>query len=250
MPWACRDTYGQNRDSRTMSQTEICPICGSRDFSYKEILWKELISDWQLSSHEVEYINRQQGLYCTECDNNLRSMALANAILSLYGQAGTLESFVRSNAAKDLRVLEINEAGSMSSILERIPHHQLACYPEHDMTNLLFKSSSFDLILHSDTLEHLQYPTSGLSECRRVLAPTGHCVFTVPVIVGRLTRSRNGLKNSYHGNSGQKEDDLLVHWEFGADVWMSVIEAGFSSARIHCLEYPAAIAIEASNARC
>ena len=230
-----------------MNRVEICPVCGSRDFSFREILWKELINDWQLSSSEVDYVNRQQGVYCNKCSNNLRSMALAKAILNTYGHNGTLDQFVRTDKARTLKILEINEAGSISSLLQCLPGHKLIRYPEHDMTNLSFQSSSFDLVLHSDTLEHVEYPILGLSECRRLLVPTGHCVFTVPVIVGRLTRSRSGLKKSYHGDSANKEDDLVVHWEFGADFWKFVIEAGFSDMRIHCLEYPAALAIEASN---
>ena len=36
--------------------------------------------------------------------------------------------------------------------------------------------------------------------CRRVLKPEGALCFTVPKIVGRLTRSRDGLPKSYNGD--------------------------------------------------
>jgi hypothetical protein len=62
-----------------------------------------------------------------------------------------------------------------------------------------------------------------------------------------LTRSRSGLKNSYHGTSDYLKNDYAVHTEFGADMWKYAIEAGFGSARIHSFEYPAALAIEATN---
>src|SRR5208282_3830755 len=42
------------------------------------------------------------------------------------------------------------------------------------------------LVIHSDTLEHVERPVRALEECRRVLAPGGRVCFTVPIIVGRL----------------------------------------------------------------
>ena len=135
-----------------MNVLNVCPVCGGQNFSYREVLWQELVSDWQLSAHEVDYINRQQGVFCVGCGNNLRSMALADAILFAYQFSGTLAKFVGTALAKSLKVLEINEAGGLSSVLNRLPNHQLVRYPEYDMTNLLFQSATFDLVLHSDTL--------------------------------------------------------------------------------------------------
>ena len=230
-----------------MKTINICPICSGHDFTFREVLWRELINEWQLSPPEVEYINRQQGLSCVSCGNNLRSMALADAILSSYHFHGSLVEFVKSDFAKTLKVLEINEAGGLSSFLKKLPNHQLVLFPEYDMTKLSFASATFDLVLHSDTLEHVPSPVAGLSECRRVLQKTGRCIFTVPTVIGRLTRSRAKLKNSYHGAQNQKGGDFIVHTEFGADMWRFAIEAGFTSTRIHCLEYPAGLAIEATN---
>ena len=74
---------------------------------------------------------------------------------------------------------EINEAGGLTSVLKRLPNHQLIGYPDYDMTNLSFEPETFDLVLHSDTLEHVPNPIAGLSKCRRVLGKTGRCIFTV-----------------------------------------------------------------------
>lgn len=226
-----------------MNEISSCPVCGGREFSFREVLWPELVSDWQLSAIEAGYINRQQGFYCTACGNNLRSMALADAILHAYSFSGPLVQFVESDLAKTLKVLEINEAGGLSSVLGRVADHQLVRYPDHDMAALSFGPGIFDLVLHSDTLEHVPNPIEGLSECRRVLKNSGRCIFTVPIIIARLTRSRAGMKNSYHDTSAL---DCLVHTEFGADAWRLVLEAGFRSIRMHCLEYPCALALEAS----
>jgi len=223
-----------------------CPVCGGRDFSGTCVLWQELITDWQLSPQEVDYINRQQGYYCKGCGSNLRSMALANAILSSYDYVGTLIDFAKSDLARFLKVLEINEAGGLSSFLVNFPNHRVVRYPEYDMTKLDFPTGSFDLVLHSDTLEHVPHPITGLAECRRVLLDHGRCIFTVPIIIGRMSRARAGLKNSYHGTAVQTTNDYVVHTEFGADVWCFAAAAGFTRIIIHSFEYPAALAVEVS----
>ena len=41
------------------------------------------------------------------------------------------------------------------------------------MAQLSFDASSFDLVVHSYTLEHVDNPVAALSECRRVLLPGG-----------------------------------------------------------------------------
>jgi len=225
----------------------VCYVCGSTDFRFAEVLWPELIEEWQISDHEADYINRQQGLCCRKCGSNLRSIALARAILVSYGFPEYFMHFPESKVASGLRVLEINQAGTLTPYLERLPLYKLVTYPEFDMTNLGLGTGDFDMVVHSDTLEHIKSPEAGLSECRRVLSDVGRCFFTVPIIVDRLSKSRMGLPSSYHGSECSKKKDLLVHQEFGADVWKYVFLSGFSFCCIHCLEYPSGLAIEARS---
>jgi SAM-dependent methyltransferase len=220
-----------------------CPVCGGQEFVTHSVLWPELINAWQLAKNEVAYINRQQGFCCTSCGNNLRSMALASAILHTYEFSDALAQFVCSDIAQTLKVLEINEAGKLSPILNKLSNHRIVHYPEYDMTDLSFESDSFDLAIHSDTLEHVPNPVRALSECHRILRRNGKCIFTVPIIVDRLTRSRVGLAPSHHGQSGVSPDDQLVCTEFGTDIWQFILKAGFRSCEIFSLEYPAAIAM-------
>lgn len=222
-----------------------CPVCDGTEFSFAPVLWGELIADWELEAHEVDYINCQQGLVCKSCGNNLRSMAIASAILQRYQYADVLDDFVSSDIAQSLEILEINEAGGLTPYLSKIPKHKLIKYPEFDMTNLALDSEAFDLVIHSDSLEHVSDPLVGLSECLRVLKKRGRCIFTVPIIWGRMSRARIGMKASYHGEPSQSANDYRVVTEFGADVWRYVIEAGFAEVRIHNFDYPAAFVIEA-----
>lgn len=223
----------------------ICPVCSGNEFEANAVLWPDLINAWELSEHEVAYINRQQGFVCIQCGANLRSMALANAILKSYDFKGTFIEFCDSFSQRELRVLEINQAGTLTQHLMNLPEHKLIAYPEYDMRDLNIDADSFDLVIHSDTLEHIDSPVRAMEECRRVLKVGGRCVFTVPIIVERLSRSRTGLPPSYHGCESDVGSDLLVQSEFGADFWAVVLQSGFEICAIHCLEYPAGLAIEA-----
>jgi ubiquinone/menaquinone biosynthesis C-methylase UbiE len=135
----------------------------------------------------------------------------------------------------------------LTSFLEKFPAHRLIEYPQFDMLNLKIKSESADLVVHSDTLEHIRNPERALSECWRVLRANGRCIFTVPIIVNRMSRFRAGLAPSYHGQSQVNADDQLVCTEFGADVWKFVVGAGFGSCEIFSFEYPAALVMIAKK---
>lgn len=218
-----------------------CPVCGGEKFSFSPVLWLELITSWQLSKEEVDYVNRQQGFYCCECQNNLRAMALAKAILITQGYSGTLREFCGNGVP--LRVLEINTAFSLSTILSGMSGHRLITFPQFDLLDLKIESESVDIVIHSDCLEHVESPVIALSECCRVLREGGFCIFTIPIIVGRMTRSRHGLPPSYHDQAGSVASDMLVYTEFGADFWRAILLAGFSGCEIVGLEFPAGLAI-------
>lgn len=224
-----------------------CTICGGTEFRNRAVLWPALVAEWQLAPEEHAYIDQQQGRHCAGCGTNLRSMVLARALLDAMGAPPgiTLAEFVGTGAAARFRVLEINTAGTLTPHLQRMPGHHFGAYPELDMQAMGFADGSFDLVVHSDTLEHVPNPIRALAECRRVLKPGGALCFTIPVIVGRLTRSRAGLPLSHHGNSGTEAADWAVQTEFGADAWCHVLRAGFDRVQITAQEYPAGLAMTA-----
>lgn len=224
-----------------------CSVCGGRDFALRRVLGEQLISDWQISPSEVDYVERQQGECCTSCGANLRSIALADAIRSAVGTDLLLDDYVSSAASWRRKVLEINEAGSLTPTLKRLDGYVFGAYPDLDMHDMPYTDETFDLIVHSDTLEHVAHPVHALAECRRVLKRGGALCFTVPIIVGRMSRDRTGLKPSHHGMPGNGRDDLIVQTEFGADAWAYVMRAGFTNVTMHAVEYPCAVAITAKR---
>jgi len=169
-------------------------------------------------------------------------MTLAQAILNVYDYPGTLESFCAKN--KKLKILEINTAGSLTKFFEKMKNHVLAEYPEIDMLHLPYKEGSFDLVLHSDTLEHVELPIKALSECYRVLGKGGFMAYTVPPVVGRRNHRRTKkMKPSYHGAPGDDKGDYIVYTEYGDDLWVEPIMAGFNECRLTTIDYPSSVAI-------
>jgi len=167
-------------------------------------------------------------------------MAIANGMMRKDHFRGTFHDFVRKRKIKRLSILEVNEAGQITQYLHHLRGHVLCKYPEVDIQKLPYSDSTFDIVIHSDTLEHVMDPILALKECGRVLKPDGYCIFTIPMVIDRVSKSRAGLPPSHHGSVEQNGDDYIVCTEFGADAWKYAIRAGFSEVRIYSLEYPAA----------
>lgn len=221
-----------------------CPVCLNGSFGQFTILKDRLIAEWELIPFEVDYINKQQGFHCDACFCNLRSMTLASAIMKEYNYKGSFKMFPYSRIGKRLKLLEVNEAGGLHSTLALFKNYTLAKYPAVDLQCLPYSRDSFDLIVHSDTLEHVENSFSGLKECYRVLKPGGKLFYTIPIIYGRLTRSRGLLTDSYHGSQGEEQgSDYIVRTEYGADFWVEVVKAGFTKITLTSLNDLSSIAI-------
>ena len=227
-----------------MTSPGSCIVCGSTSPpAHTPVLWPELIEQWGLTPEEAASVDRREGQHCPDCMASLRSQSLAGVLLPELGGTGTLEEWVATEPAYEL--LEVNRAGNLTPWLERLPGHALVEYPDVDLQELPFEDDTWDVLVHSETLEHVPDPVLGLKECRRVLRPHGILVFTTPVIPGRLTRRRDDLPPSYHGL--EVDPTYLVITEYGADFWTQVLDAGFGTIRIDGRYWPDAPAFVAHD---
>lgn len=112
-----------------------------------------------------------------------------------------------------------------------------------DLQNLSFADAAFDFILTFDVLEHVPDHRKVLQECRRVLAPGGAMLMTVPFMSGtdknvlraRLTGSgdvEHILPAQYHGNP-LSADGSLVFNDFGWELLDDARATGFDPAIVH-----------------
>ncbi|MEB3983903.1 class I SAM-dependent methyltransferase [Mycobacterium sp. 663a-19] len=205
---------------------------------------------------------RRESMFCRSCCSSLRVRRIAEVLLALYGspRCGSLAELIEDPAFRALDVAEVNTIGSLGSLhtlLRRLPRLAFSDYrgPQHlgevidgvrneDICNLTYPDAAFDLVLSSDTLEHVHDFRTALAETRRVLRPGGRHVFTVPVVWTRATtetRARIGddgeivhlMPPLYHGRgSGAYRfipvgADLLAFTEFGRDIVDYVRDAGF-----------------------
>ena len=208
-----------------------CAVCGAvtRFVRNTWILSQELRDTWPKS-----FVDRESML-CAECGSSRRVRLLADALLRLTRRAAqSIVELVREDGFRALRVAEINAAGRMHAFLAPLPSLTYVEYPQEDVQALSWPDGSYDLVLTSETLEHVPDLHRALDEIRRVLRPGGRHVFTVPVDT-RLaeTRSRTGLPAQHHGRGGgpfalvTRKADLLAHWDIGRDVPQLLRDAGF-----------------------
>jgi SAM-dependent methyltransferase len=217
-----------------------CPVCGCRTRRGKP--WRlapELVEGWRIDARWRRRFERREGVGCRSCGTVSRFQYLARVIMDELGagQLGydTFAGYADSAHFKRLRVAEINGCGALHGFLARNPSLAYSEYgsedpdiPSEDLLALSYGDGVFDLVVTSDTLEHVPDLARALGEIERVLKPGGRHIFTVPTVWdGRKTRQRAAtddgeivhfLPPSYHGAWEAKSPDRLVFHEFGEDV--------------------------------
>jgi len=182
---------------------------------------------------------RREGLRCLACGAVSRFQHLAGVILEEFGARSlgcdNFSDFTKSRHFKRLRVAEINGCGTLHGFLDRHPSLAYSEFgsedpeiPSEDLLALSYRDQQFDLVITSDTLEHVPDLKIALAEIERILSPGGRHIFTVPTVWdGRKTRQRALLKDarivhlhppSFHGVWSAQSSDRLVFHEFGDDV--------------------------------
>ena len=246
---------------RRHDQEGYCNVCGT-DTAFVFNSWvisEDMRAAWGQSVSQA--YTRRESLFCRSCCSSLRVRGIADVLLSLYGSgAKSVAEMVRQEPFRRLDVAEINSigsTGSLHSFLERLPHLAFSQYRSadqlgqiidgdrnEDMCRLTYADESFDLVLSSDTLEHVPDFRAALRETRRVLRPGGRHVFTIPIITSReTTKARAEIDSDgrvvhlmpplYHGRGAgiyryiPVGDDLLAFTEFGRDIDDHMREAGF-----------------------
>ena len=241
-----------------------CSVCGERTLTvHRPALSAELIGQWELDARWARWFEIREGDHCFFCASSRRTRQLAATLLDECRRrwqiaANNLAELVDHNGFQRLAVAEINSCGDLHHFLKRHPRLAYSEYgsrdprvPAEDLQSLSYAAQSFDLVLTSESLEHVSDVRRALREIRRVLRPSGCHIFTVPVVADRpcsrvraqceAGQVRHLCPPSYHGAPGTQHDDYLVFYEFGADFEALVRECGFELAASRDAQNPALV---------
>lgn len=223
-----------------------CGFAGKR--VHRSAIWPGLVSEWELDPEWARWMDQREGTRCAWCGANLRSDQMAQAILAVLREQCSVSAKCLAEAfalpqVQRLAIAEINSAGNLHPHLARCPGLRYSEYggnrpsvPSENLLALSYSDAQFDLVLTSDTLEHVPDVDQALRETLRVLKPGGAHVISVPIVWPRATRQRAALRDgvlehilppSYHGVPAQGKHDFLVFYEFGADFLDRCTAAGF-----------------------
>ena len=188
---------------------------------------------------------------CCRCRSTPKYRAIVRAIESETGES--LTHYVRARKIYELsttspifRTLRGHENYEASGYFSDKPFGKKidSLYWNQDLQDLTFPSESFDVVISSETMEHVRRPWQGFSEVLRVLKPNGFYVFTIPFRGDRLTRPRVDtagaedvflLKKVYH-HDPYRPQDSLVYTDFGADLPDLLRRIGFDTDLVPILD--------------
>jgi len=234
-----------------------CVICGSRsEFHFDPtIITPQLQKAWGISDDLVTAFNRKESMFCDYCGSSLRIRRLAAVLIETLSQ--TTQRFYKSfiELLKDeefrrLKIAEINGCGALHSYLKDHPNLYYSEWVPHaepgevhdgvrceDLQCLTYPDNCFDIILTSETLEHVPNPDRAWHEIYRTLKGGGYHIFTIPIIPSRWqTIQRAGFvkgarkdvcEPAYHGDWGR--EDVFVYTDFGMDVVEKLDKMGLST---------------------
>lgn len=173
----------------------------------------------------ASFSDGEEAKLCIRCRANLRYEMLGDYLRQQSLDWGKLT------------VLELDHRSPLRYLLSRAGTYYRTYYSEseprgsvradgaqcEDITQLTLRSTSVDLIVSSDVLEHVPDPHAAFRECARVLRPGGFHLFTVPpraetrkraeIVDGKINHL---LEPDYHSDPLNPQG-ILAFWDYGLD---------------------------------
>lgn len=224
-----------------------CRACGQMSYyDFEQFINDDLARLWKISDKERHAFSSRESRQCKSCGSNHRNRQFSKVLCDEYATTSkiwNLKSLIHDSLFRNLRIAEINACGHLHQFLAEHPKLLYSEFGSKDPTihsediqALTYKDNSIDLVLTSDTLEHIPDYKLALNEIHRVLKHSGKHIFTIPVIWQRTTKRRAELTNNkkiiykvepaYHGPA---EEANLVWTDFGYDVLKEIDTLGFET---------------------
>lgn len=200
-----------------------CPYCGPT-----------LLLRWADHEHAIRCIRCGAGAVHLSLGHTLRALhpGLRGLRVLELSSRGPLVTYLRRSGAA-LTVSEYFDDAAPGAMRDGV-----RC---EDVQRLSFPDASFDLVTHTEVFEHVEDDAAGFRELRRVLAPGGASVFTVPIDPASTTRERvrrdaRGLQHllppEYHGDRLRGAGRVLCWRDYGGDIVGRLAAAGFARSWI------------------
>jgi SAM-dependent methyltransferase len=215
-----------------------CPVCGTRD-----VLFCGLTANL-----------RETGA-CSQCGASNRQRQMALALRTGLGIAPV----GRLALPNGFRLYSAEANGPLHTVLADSPGYICSEYWDdtqtpgasangvrhEDLQRLSFADNTFDIVLTSDVLEHVDDAYQAHSEILRVLRPGGRHIFTVPFsgdahddvrarrVDGRIEYLAEPM---YHGDPMRPDQGVLVWRVFGAEMLTRLRAMGFMTTEMHLHE--------------
>ncbi len=244
---------GSTIDALRHGRIERCDCCGAFAAMLHRpgVIPDRLVELWGITPRLAEAFARKESLDCSACGAKLRARRLARMILDQYPTrdvATSIVTWARRPESASLQVAELNRIDGLHESLAMLPGLAYSDFQtgvkdgsyvngvrSEDLASLTYADASFDLVLTSETLEHVPDLAAALEEILRVLKPGGRHLFTVPLLPGvpatfaRSVRELDGTVRHLvtpichpRGDEGYP-----VFTEFGADLPEILRKAGF-----------------------
>src|SRR5215510_473907 len=179
-----------------------CAVCGRvSTFRFDPtIITPQLQNAWGISTNLVEAFNRKESMFCSSCGASLRIRRVATVLIRTFFEiSGTLcksvGDLIQNEEFQALKIAEINACGALHSYIKDHPNLYYSEWASHakpgeerdgvrceDLQCLTYPDNYFDIILTSETLEHVPDADRAWGEINRTLKNGGYHIFTIPVI--------------------------------------------------------------------
>ena len=200
-----------------------CPFCGFSVF--------------------VKLNSNESGIRCIRCTASTVHLSMGFVLRNFsldFSDIDVCEFSARGPFAEYLR--RVSRSFSGSEYYEGVrPGRFVDCIRCEDLQYLTYADSSFDLVTHTEVMEHVADDARAFSELRRVLRPGGCMLFTVPLSGLACTIERARLLDGkiehildpiYHADPQRPESGILAFRDYGYDILDRLVTAGFVDCAI------------------
>ncbi|WP_423928122.1 class I SAM-dependent methyltransferase [Dokdonella sp.] len=183
------------------------------------------------------------GLRCIRCAASEVHLALGQVLRDKVADMSQMDVCELSASGPYVKYIEGNARRvSLSEFSEAVePGQTVNGVRCEDVQCLTYPNECFDLVTHTEVLEHVPDDGAAFAELRRVLKVGGMMMFTVPMSgqTKTIERARGVgpdieylLEPVYHTDPWQRGAGILAYRDYGTDIIAKLDAAGFERVEI------------------